>query len=55
MGVAGKKLKSLKEGLELFMHHFMLRKCKADIKLTLERQVAAAESGLNLNKEGVMF
>ena len=55
MGVAGKKLRHLKEGLELYMHHFMLRRCRDEHKARLEQCVNAAESGLNLNKDAVMF
>jgi len=48
VGTAGNKLASLKEGLELFMHHFMLRKCKNTEKETLMKKVEVAEDALNL-------
>lgn len=52
---AATKLKPLKEGLELFMHHFILRKCKDSEKEKLEAKVNVAENALNLNKDAAMF
>lgn len=45
----------MKEGLELFMHHFMLRKCKDNEKPRMELCVSAAENALNQNMDAVAF
>lgn len=55
VGAGGVKLRHLKEGLELFMHHFMLRKCKKADKHHMEMSISAAENGLNMNRDAVAF
>lgn len=51
---ASKQLKQLKEGLELYMQHFLLRKLKGEgerLKDKLKSMVSVAENALNLNKD----
>lgn len=45
-----KKMKHLKEDLELYMHHFLLRK-KKSLDKRVESMVRVAENALNLNKD----
>lgn len=51
---ASKQLKHLKEGLELYMQHFLLRRVKdmgEDAKSKLKFMVQVAVNALNLNKD----